>query len=333
MPKKQTKKKEFVCTFPGCVATFEQSNYLTNHKKFCEFNPDNIKKMETLEQVKEELQNIKTDPNLTEEEREKLDIVEQRIINNQQKEKEIAEKSQTRRDKKEDLDILKLDEQIAKHEEKSSGPDSIDKLLSRRERVAIIKSLEQPPAQPQQQTQQLLQTERDRHNFEMKMLEKLHAIETDKKTGKSDIKNELKNSLDIAKQMGFSKSDESASERMLGETLTNLMPIADKWLSMQKGKSQDQQAMKEEFEKQHPQHQPAQMPEEVPTHSHNEVGGSNPPSPAPVQPAVPEPSNQELMQMNYLRDESYPSLEADNDFISQSLNQGEFKQFAPTTTA
>ena len=325
MPKKQTKKKEFVCNFPDCVASFEQSNYLTNHKKFCQYNPENIKKMETLEDAKKELQELKTDPNTSPQEKEKINLL-------QQKEKEIAEKSQTRRDKKEDLDILKLDEQIEKHQEKSSGPDNIDKLLARRERVAIIKSLEQPPVQPQQNTQQF---NRDIYDLKLEIKELSHKID-DKKTGKSDVKSEIKDSLDIAKTMGFSKSDETGTERMIGDTLTQLLPLGQKFLDMQKEEQQQTQQ----------QPQPPEAPQSNPDDQIKELVSGGPgylnaqplgpdqieiegsiPQPQPI--SNPEPSDEELLNNPELRDDFYPA-QLDSSYINQSLGLGKFNKFTAT---
>lgn len=335
---------------------------LSSHKRLSPFHkqhqisvygpkPEKSQQTKSKEEMLKVVQEIKSDSDLAPGQKENLELVKDQLINEteeekikQQREKEIQEKSQTRRDKKEDLELMKIEEQIDKRQEKSSAPDDIDKLLARRERIAIIKSIEQ---QPPQNSQEL----KDRYDFEMKMQDKLHQLAmANSKQSFDFMKQQVSSSekkmdpLDaiakfktLAPDLGFTKGEGEGGTSKIFDFLTaNFGVLQTMWKDYMWLKQSQQQSG---FPTSLPiQQNPTQQIEES---GSNAVGnldshsGSGDQTPAPDQSEIemsvpqpqpagnPEPSDAELMAMPETRDSSYSGIGDYAVDLDQSLGIGE----------
>jgi len=335
MPKEKKEKVE--CEL--CGKKFKNLAGLAGHKRFAHGSQPIENETEALQTIQE----IESSP-ISPESQEKLDLLKLQLQNKTESqklsdsaEKEIQAKSQARRSMKEDLDIMKIEEELAKRQ--PSSQDDIDKMLTRRERVALIKSLENPQ-QSQSSTDHQLQSERERYDFQLKMMEKFQELKDEKKDIVQTM-SEFKTFTDVAEQhakkSGWIKSagDESPWA-YIGNALTDLLP---KLIDFGKESLAQKSQQQEQFFKNHGAQTPAPgeiLPGEN-NQSENNVSHESfeqeqaPPSPAPVTQQMP--SDAALLADNSLRDpyrpvQDYPSL----DYAQNLYLSAQSPQIPPTST-
>ena len=331
--KKITKKKvkSYPCPFPGCTASYAQSNHLTNHKKFCQFNPDNMKKIETAQDAKSEILKLKEavatiTPEQNQQIKEKLTELDQPTEQSfrEQKEKDIEADRQDLRSDQTKLEKIKVAQQLQKFD--ASDPSKMSfqdwkemKMItslgsdnSSNNLLPLLIQMQDKQNQSQLENQkQIFELIREQDKKSMDVLDKFDKIESI--------------GAKWAKKLGYTKRDSGEKSGMdyIAEIVGN---IAEKNLPKLLDIGKQSMDMKQQSQ-QNPATPEPGIAENIPTSQVNEQEQAHVPTQSPAPQPEQFPSDQDLLNNPQLRDQysplkNYPNLQfATNQYL------------APTSTA
>jgi len=274
-------------------------------------------------------------------EQEKLNEMEGRLTGISEEDKirldqenDIRQKQQTLRNKKVDYDLDSMDIKAAARQQQNPNQLSTKDALEQRKFELIYGGNKQNDFMPQFFQMQLQMQDMDDER-DMGMIKEIQKIKEDRKDIKDSMKdfNDFQDNIDSAlKRGGWIKSEgEQSGWSYLSNTFEKIMPAL---VELGKKSLDTKQQQQQQFLTPSPpgeipagtipeQNPSLQMPEQSESLIEQEQAPESIQQPAPMPAQMP--SDQELMQMPYLHDSSYPNTDYNNSpFLNMydEINRG-----------